>query len=76
MKRRELLTNAGKVAVAAAVAPLLPLGTIPLKPRGLTVQYLATFEGKVRELMVWDRGLAPAETADLAAYLEKKYATA
>ncbi|MCH7510788.1 MAG: hypothetical protein IIB19_00315 [Chloroflexi bacterium] len=75
MKRRELLTGAGKVAAAALVAPLLPLGTIPLKPARLTTQYLVTFEGQVRELMVWDRGLAPAETADLAAYLEKKYET-
>ena len=75
MKRRELLTHAGKVAVVAAATPLLPLGNLPLKPAGLTTEYLVTFEGQVRELMVWDRGLAPAETADLAAYLEKKYET-
>ena len=55
MKRRELLTGAGKVAAAALVAPLLPLGTIPLKPARLTTQYLVTFEGQVRELLVWDR---------------------
>ena len=83
MKRRELLTHAGKVAAAAAVVPLLPLGHLPiemplavLKPGGLTTEYLVTFEGKVRELMVWDRALSKTETSDLAAYLEKKYATA
>ncbi len=64
MKRRELLTHAGKVAVVAAAAPLLPLGNIPLKPAlvatkapGLTTQYLATFEGQLLELLVWDRAL-------------------
>ena len=56
MKRRELLTGAGKVAAAALVAPLLPLGTIPLGPapfvtQRLTTEYLVTFEGQVRELM-------------------------
>jgi len=83
MKRRELLTNAGKVAAAAVVAPLLPLVAAPiemplavLKPGGLTAEYLVTFEGQVRELLVWDRALSKAETADLAAYMEKKYATA
>ncbi len=83
MKRRELLTGAGKVAAAAVVAPLLPLGDIPLKPAlvatkapGLTTEYLATFEGQVRELLVWDRPLSDVETSELHAYLEKKYATA
>ena len=82
MKRRELLTHAGKVAAAAAVVPLLPLGHLPiemplavLKPGGLTAEYLVTFEGELRELLLWDRALSPAETAELSAYLEKKYAT-
>ncbi len=84
MKRRELLTGAGKVAAAALVAPLLPLGTIPLKPAamvatkvpGLTTEYLVTFEQNVAELMTWDRPLADEERAELNVYLEKKYATA
>lgn len=82
MQRRELLTGAGKVAAAAVVAPLLPLGTAPiemplvvLEPTGLTTEYLVTFEGHVRELMVWDRQLSNKETTRLHAYLEKKYAT-
>lgn len=83
MKRRELLTHAGKVAAAAAVAPLLPLGKPPLEmplvvlePTGLTTEYLVTFEGQVRELLAWDRPLSDVETTELHAYLEKKYATA
>lgn len=82
MKRRELLTHAGKVAAAAAIVPLLPLGAAPLemplvvlKPTGLTTEYLVTFEGHVRELMVWDRPLSDEETTGLHAYLEKKYAS-
>lgn len=83
MKRRELLTGAGKVAAAALVAPLLPLGTIPLKPAmvatkvpGLTTEYLVTFEQNVAELVTWDRPLSDAERAELNVYLEKKYAPA
>lgn len=76
MKRRELLTHAGKVAAAALVAPLLPLGTIPLKPAGLTTSFVVTFDAVVHEYMMYGRVLAPAEIADVTAYLEKKYATA
>ena len=77
MKRRELLAGAGKLAAAAVVAPavLVSEPAAPFVTHRFTTQYLATFEGQVRELLLWDRGLSPAETAELSAYLEKKYAT-
>ena len=67
MKRRELLTGVGKVAAAALIAPLLPLGTIPLKPAPVTSQF--------HELLVWDRALSDGEISELTAYLETKYAS-